>query len=792
MIHGIGKPVRRKEDVRFITGQGQYTADINLPRQLHLVVLRAPVAHAKINGIDTQKAAAATGVVAVITAQDLDKAGVKDMPCKTKIWSRDGSEMPKIEHPVLAKEKMVYFGEPVAAVIAETKLLAKDALELVEIDYDELPVAASASAALAPDAPQLWPQINNNLACDWAFGDKDKTDQLFAEADHVVKMETVQNRLVPSSMEPRSTLATYDSGKDEYTIYAANQNPHLSRYLSCRHTMDIPEHKLRFVAPDVGGGFGSKTPQYSEEYLCLYGAKLTGRPVKWVGDRSEAFVSDAHARDHVTHAEMAFNHDGKILAIRSSHIADLGAYAMIFGPLVPTSLYATMLSGVYTIESVYAEVKLAVSNTVPTDAYRGAGRPEAAYTVERLVELAAAELGIPATEVRQRNFIPKEKFPYEVCTGYLYDSGDYDQCMSLALKAIDFEGFSARRTISERNGKLRGIGLSVYTEVAGVGPSGPLMDAGSEIGFYEVTSVRVNPDGTVTILTGAHSHGQGHETSFAQIVADTLGMSIDDIEVIHGDTAKIPYGVGTFASRSISLAGGALVIGLNKVIAKAKIIAAHVLDTEVDDLDFIDGFFKVKNSDRILAFKEVAHLAYAPSNFPHGEIELGLEETTYFDPPNFTFPAGCHCCEVEIDPQTGKVSIQNYTVGDDFGRIINPMIVEGQVHGGVAQGVGQALMEHAIYDSDSGQPLTGSFLDYCIPRADDLPRFTVQSIDSTTESNPLGAKGCGEAGAIGAPAAVMNAVFDALKPLRVSDKHLSMPATSAKVWRAIQEAHNDV
>ncbi len=589
MIHGIGQPVRRKEDKRFITGQGQYTADINFPGQLHLAVLRSPVAHGKINGINVEQAKRAEGVVAVITSDDLIAGGVRDMPCKIKISSRDGTEMPIIEHPVLAIGKMLYFGEPVAAVIATSKLLAKDAVELIEFDYEELPAAASASAALAPGAPQLWPQIRNNLACDWVFGDEQRNSELFAKADHIVSLETIQNRLVPNSMEPRASVARYDQGKDEYTVYVANQNPHLSRYLSCHHTMDIPEHKLRFVAPDVGGGFGSKTPQYSEEYLCLFGAKLTGRPVKWVGERSEAFVSDAHPRDHVTRAEMAFNGDGKILAIRSHHVADHGAYPMVFGPLVPTSLYATMLSGVYTIESVYAEVKLAVSNTVPTDAYRGAGRPEAAYAVERLVDLAAEKINMDPREFRRANFIPKDAFPYESCTGYLYDSGDYDQCMDIALKAIDYDGFAARHDDAVSRGKLRGLGISVYTEVAGVGPSGPLMASGSEIGFYEVSSVRVNPDGTVTVLTGAHSHGQGHETSFAQIVAEELAMDINDIEIVHGDTARIPYGVGTFASRSMSLAGSALSIGVGKVVAKGKIIAAHVLETDPENIEFIDG-----------------------------------------------------------------------------------------------------------------------------------------------------------------------------------------------------------
>ena len=786
-LHGIGKPVRRKEDLRFITGKGRYTGDISLPHQLYLAVCRSPLAHANILGLDTTAAQAAEGVVAVITSGDLKRAGIGNIPCTQPMVNADGSAMYTPDHPILPTDRVVYAGEPVAAVIGESALLAKDAAELIAVEYEELPAVAEAADALAPGAPQIWDQCPGNLGCDWVFGDKAAVDEAFDRAAHIVAMDAIQNRLSPSSMEPRATLASYDAGRDEYTLYLASQNPHLIRYLTSHTTMThIPETKLRVIAPDVGGGFGSKTPQYNEEYLCIYGARATGRPVKWVSDRSEAFLSDAHGRDHVTHAEMAVDADGKILAIRSSHVANLGAYAQIFGPVVPTVLYSTMLSGVYRIGAVYSEARIAYTNTVPTDAYRGAGRPEAAYTVERLVELAAEKLGIDSVEFRRRNFIPKDAFPYAVCTGHVYDSGDYDQCMDLALAAIDFDSFAKRRDTSRERDKLRGIGLSVYTELAGVGPTPPAVQGGSQVPFYEVTNVRVNPDASVTVLTGAHSHGQGHETSFAQVVAEKLNVSIENVEVVHGDTGKIPFGVGTFGSRSISLAGGALSIGLDKVVAKGKRIAAHVLEASADEIDFIDGYFKVRGSDRILSFADMVEIAYLPGNYPLEELEPGLEEMTYFDPPNYTFPAGCHICEVEIDPETGHTDIVNYCIGDDFGVVINPMIVEGQVHGGVAQGVGQALMEHAIYDPETAQLISGTFLDYCMPRAHDLPMMTVESIDNTTPSNPLGAKGCGEAGAIGAPVAVMNAVFDALKPAGVTQ--LTMPATPHKIWAAIEKA----
>lgn len=788
MLHGIGKPVRRKEDFRFLTGRAQYVADIELPGQLHLVVFRAPVAHATINAIDTVAAKAAEGVHAVFTAEDLIAGGVKTIRCAWPYNNKDGSPMVEPDHYCLAHRKMVHFGEPVAAVVAESKNLAADAAELIEIDYTDHPAVIGAGDAVKPGAPLVWDDAPGNLVCDWEIGDRDATDAVFKRAAHVVSMDTVQNRLVPNSIEARAVNAHYDAGSDDYTLYLSSQNPHLTRMVSCRNTLDISEHKLRIIAPDVGGGFGMKSPPYAEDYLCLFAAKLMGRPVKWVSDRAEAFVSDSQARDHVTHAEMALDEHGKILAVRDSHVADLGAYVLPFATVVPTILYSTMLPSIYTVEAFYSDVKLAFTNTVPVDAYRGAGRPEAAYTVERLVDLAAEKLGIDPVELRKRNFIPTDAFPYETVAGIIYDQSDYHQCLDMALQASDFEGFEARREAAQARGKLRGIGISTYTEHTGNGPSAMQVNAGSLMAFYESTTIRVNPDATVSVLSGAHSHGQGHETSFAQVVAEKLNVPFEDVDIVHGDTAKIPHAVGTFASRSMVTGGGAICIGIDKIVAKGKIISAHVLEATPEEIDYIDGFFKVKDSDRLLSFKDVVHLAYLPGNYPIDVLEPGLEETTFYDPPAFTFPAGAHVVEVEIDPETGDVDIITYSVGDDFGVIINPMIVDGQTHGGVAQGVGQALMEDTIYDKDSGQLISGTFLDYCMPRADDLPMITVEAIDNATDRNPLGCKGAGEAGTIGALAAVMNAVLDALRPVGVKD--LTMPATSQKIWAAIENARS--
>ncbi|MCZ6666044.1 MAG: xanthine dehydrogenase family protein molybdopterin-binding subunit, partial [Gammaproteobacteria bacterium] len=625
MFSGIGKSVRRKEDLRFITGAGEYTADIDLPGQLYLYVYRAPIAHAYINGIDSAAARAAEGVVAVVTAEDLKRDGVKPIPCGWPLTNKDGSPMAEPAHRVLADKMVAYAGEPVAAVIAESSLLAKDAAELIVVDYEELPAVVEAVAALEPGAPRVWDEILGNLSFDWEIGDRAAVEAAFAQAAHRVSIDTIQNRLVPNAMEPRAAIGDYDAAEDEHTLYVANQNPHLTRYLNCRYTLDIPEHKLRVVAPDVGGGFGSKSYQYSEDLLVIWAAEAVGRPVKWVGERSESFLSDAQGRDHVTHAEMALDADGGILAIRVSTVANLGAYISLFGAAIPTVFYAPMLTGVYKVPAVYAEVKGVFTNTVPTDAYRGAGRPEACYTVERLIEAAAQATGLGPVEMRRRNFISKDAFPYETPTGLVYDSGDYDQCLDLTLQSANFDSFEERRAQAATGGKLRGFGICSYVEVAGPGPSQGAIAMGSRMPFYEVATVRVNPDATVTVLTGTHSHGQGHETTFAQVVVEHLGVPIEDIEIVHGDTARIPFGVGTFGSRSMSVGGSAVLNGVQKVIAKATRIAAHMLESPPEDIEYIDGYFKVKESDRILAFKDVVHMAYLPGNFPLDELEPGLE-----------------------------------------------------------------------------------------------------------------------------------------------------------------------
>ncbi|MEM7543186.1 MAG: xanthine dehydrogenase family protein molybdopterin-binding subunit [Pseudomonadota bacterium] len=782
----IGKPVKRKEDQRFVTGNGNYTADVEYPVQAHLYLLRAQTGHAKILSIGTEAAAGGAGVLGVYTAADLDAAGIKDMQASWMIYNPDGSPMHLAPREALARDFIRYVGQPVVAVVAETRLQAKDASELVDLELEELPAVGTMKEALADNAEQVWDHMPNNLCVEWVIGDAEATAKAFDSAAHIVETEVIQNRLVPNAMEPRAVVAVHSSANDEYTLHVSHQNPHLLRTWTCAHTLPVPESKLRVVAADVGGGFGSKIYQYPEDLVALHAAKVLGRAVKWVGERSEAFVSDAHARDHETKAELAIDKDGKFLGMRVHTDANLGAQLSNYGAAIPTVFYATMLGGVYDIPAFDIKVRGVVTNTVPTDAYRGAGRPEATYLVERLVDLAANATGIGRIDIRRRNFIPE--FPYESPLGLVYDSGAYEQCVQLALEKSDMAGFEARKAASEAAGKRRGFGFIVYTEQAGAAPSQAAIAFGSEHAWFEVATIRVNPDASVTVLTGAHSHGQSHETTMAQIVADQFGIAIEDVEVIHGDTAKLPFGIGTFASRSMSAGGSAVLMSGEKIIAKGKKIAAHMLEAELDEVDFIDGFFKVKNSDRILAFKEVAKEAYVPGNYPLEALEPGLEETTFFDPPNFTFPAGCHIAEVEVDPETGVVDVERYTVCDDFGVVINPMVVHGQIHGGVAQGLGQALLEDAAYDAESGQLLSASFLDYGMPRADDMPAFECAEVDTVSPSNPLGAKGCGEAGTIGAPITVMNAIFDALKPLGVED--ITMPATPAKVWAAIQQAQS--
>ena len=781
----IGDPVRRKEDRRFLTGKGNYTDDINRPGQLYAVFVRSPHAHAELQGVDVAKAARAKGVVAVYTGADLAKAGLGGLPCGWGVKNKDGSPMVEPAHPVLATGKVRHVGDPVAVVIAETKAQAEEASELVAVSYKELPAVTAIDAALKPGAPQLHDTAKNNLCYDWHIGDKAAVDAAFAKAAHVTKLDLVNNRLIPNAMEPRAYIGDYDRGTGDYTLFTTSQNPHAIRLLMGAFVLHLPEHKLRVVAPDVGGGFGSKIYHYAEEATVTWAAGQLGRPVKWTAERSESFLSDAHGRDHVTHAELALDKDGKFLALKVATMANLGGYLSTFAAAVPTYLYATLLAGTYTTPAIYAEVKAGFTNTVPVDAYRGAGRPEASYLVERIVDKAANELKIDPAELRRKNFVPKDAYPYQTPVALAYDSGDYFSTLDLALKASDYAGFNKRRDDAKKRGKLRGIGLATYIEACGVAPSAVAGALGARAGLYEVAAVRVNPTGSVTILTGCHSHGQSHETTFAQVVAERLGIPVENIDVVHGDTAKTPFGMGTYGSRSLPVGGSALVKALDKIEAKGKKIAAHLLEASEADIEFKDGKFTVAGTDKFKSFGEIAFAAYVPHNYPLETLEPGLDETAYYDPKNFTFPSGAHVAEVEIDPDTGVVELVNFTASDDFGRIINPMVVEGQVHGGLAQGIGQALIEECRYDPKSGQLITGSYMDYRMPRAGDLPNFTVSTHATLCTHNPLGVKGCGEAGAIGAPGAVMNAVVNALRTVGVSD--LQMPASPERVWRAINQ-----
>ncbi|MDE2003401.1 MAG: xanthine dehydrogenase family protein molybdopterin-binding subunit [Betaproteobacteria bacterium] len=781
----IGEAVRRKEDYRFLTGGGQYTDDIKLDGQLSAVFVRSPYGHAAIRSINTDAARAAPGVVGVFTGADVAADKIGGLPCGWLITSTDGTPMKEPPHPVLAVGKARYVGDHVALVVADTLEQARNAAEMVEVDYEELPVVVTVTDAAAGKGAALHDEAPDNHCYKWALGDKAAVDAAFASAAHVTKLDLVNNRLVPNALEPRSAIGYYNRASDEYTLYVANQNPHVERLLMTAFVMGLPEHKVRVIAPDVGGGFGSKIYLYAEDVALTWASKkLGGRPIKWTADRTEAFLSDAHGRDHVSHAEMAMDAQGHFLAMRVHTHAALGAYLSTFATAVPTILYGTLLAGQYKTPQIYVEVDAWFTNTAPVDAYRGAGRPEATYLVERLVSRCGWELGLSQDEIRRRNFI--DKWPYQTPVALQYDIGDYLGCLTRAQELADVPGFAARRAASEAKGLRRGIGYSSYIEACGLAPSNIAGALGARAGLFECGEVRVHPTGSVTVFTGSHSHGQGHETTFAQIVASKLGIPIENVDIVHGDTGRVLFGMGTYGSRSLAVGGTAIVKALDKVVAKGKKIAAHLLEAAETDIEFEDGKFSVAGTDRSKTFGEIALTAYVPHNYPLDKLEPGLDETAFYDPTNFTYPAGTHICEVEIDPDTGVVDIAGFSACDDFGNIINPMIVEGQVHGGLAQGIGQALLESCVYDPESGQLLTGSYMDYAMPRADDMPSFKVSTRVTACTHNPLGAKGCGEAGAIGSPAALMNAVLDALAPLGV--KHLDMPASPQRVWHAIQSA----
>jgi carbon-monoxide dehydrogenase large subunit len=777
-VSPIGQSVPRREDQRFLTGAGQYTDDVVLPGQTYAAFLRSPYAHARIASIDIAAAKKAPGVLAIFTGADLADAKVGGLPCGWLIHSKDGTPMKEPPHAVLAQGKVRHVGDQVALVVAETALQARDAAELIEVDYEELaPVVDIATADKAGVA--VHDEVPDNTCFDWGHGNKDAVDAAFAKAAKVTKLEFANNRLIPNAMEPRAANAQYTRHDDSYTLYVANQNPHVERLLMGAFVLGLPESRLRVIAPDVGGGFGSKIFLYPEETALVWASKRVGRPIKWTAERSESFLTDAHGRDHVTTAELALDAQGTFLAMRVKTIANVGAYLSTFASSVPTILYATLLAGQYKTPAIYAEVKTVFTNTAPVDAYRGAGRPEATYVVERLVETAARDLGMDPTEIRRRNFITE--FPYATPVGLTYDTGNYAAHLDRAVALADVAGFAARRKESAARGKLRGLGFSCYIEACGLAPSNIAGALGARAGLFEAGEVRVHPTGTVTVFTGSHSHGQGHETTFAQVVAARLGIPAESVEIVHGDTGRVPFGMGTYGSRSLSVGGTAIVKAVDKIVAKGKRIAAHLLEAADADIEFENGEFKVAGTDRKVPFGQVALTAYVPHNYPLDKLEPGLNENAFYDPTNFTYPAGSYVCEVEVDPDTGRVRVERFTAVDDFGNLVNPMIVQGQVHGGIAQGLGQAMLESAVYDTNSGQLMTGSYMDYAMPRADDLPSFQVDHTVTPCTHNPLGVKGCGEAGAIGSPPAFINALTDAL-----GVRDIAMPATPERVWRAVK------
>ena len=776
----LGASIKRREDPRFITGKGNYTDDLKLAGMTHAVFVRSPHANAKIRKIDTTKAAKMPGVVAIFTGKDL--AGGNSLPCG---WLLPELKIPP--HMPLAIDAARYVGDPVAIVIAESQSAASDGAEAVEVDWEVLPSVTSTEKAAAKGSPQIHEVAPGNVAFTWQIGDAAATDAAFKSAAVTVKKRIVNQRLVANPMEPRACVARYDEATGDWTLWVTSQNPHVHRLLMTAFVLGIPEHKVRVIAPDVGGGFGSKIFLYNEETVCTWATKQVKRPIRWTSSRREAFQTDAHGRDHVTDAEVALAKDGKFLGLRVKTTANLGSYLSTFAPAVPTYLYATLLNGVYEWPAIHAEVTGVFTNTTPVDAYRGAGRPEACYLLERMVDAAAAALKMDPAEIRRKNFIPKFDNGYQTKVALQYDSGNYGAAFDKLLGMLDYKKFRAEQADARGKGRLLGIGFSTYIEACSIAPSKVVGSLGAQAGLWESGKVQVHPTGKVSVFTGSHSHGQGHETTMAQIVADQLGIPMDDVEIVHGDTGRVPFGMGTYGSRSASVGGTAIVMSLNKIKEKGKKIAAHLLEANPKDMDYVGGQFVVKGApQKAIPFGQVALTAYVPHNYPEG-VEPGLEETSFYDPANFCFPFGAHACVVEVDPDTGHVKILRYLAVDDVGNVINPMIVDGMVHGGIAQGVAQALWEEAVYDADSGQLVSGSMMDYALPKADMLPFYETDRTETPTPVNPLGVKGAGETGTIASTPAVVNAVVDALSALGV-DHIDAMPLTPERVWKTAQAA----
>ncbi len=776
----FGRSIKRLEDPRFITGRATYTDDVKLPGMTYAVFVRSPLAHARIRSIDSVKARAVKGVRAVFTGKDLADAGVNAIPTGWLL-----PELKTTDHRPLAVDRVRHVGEAVAVVVAETPYAARDAADLVVVDYEELKVVADAVKALAPGAPLVHEHAPSNRCFHWEIGDKAKTEAALKGAAKVVKAHLVNQRLIANAIEPRASMASYSAATDELTLWVTSQNPHVHRLIMGAFVLGIPEQKFRVIAPDVGGGFGSKIFIYPEEVTVCWLARRLGAPVKWTAERRESFLTDSHGRDHVSDVEMAFDAKGKVAGLRVKTVANLGAYLTLFAPAVPTYLYGTLLNGVYDFPSIFCEVDGVFTNTTPVDAYRGAGRPEACYLLERTMDIAARTLAIDPAELRRRNFIGKDRFPFQTQVALVYDSGNYAPTLERALKMVGYEHFRTQQAEARTKGRYLGLGLSSYIEACGIAPSQVVGSLGAQAGLYESGTVRIHPTGKVTVLTGSHSHGQGHETTFAQLVSDQLGIPIGDVEIVHGDTGRIPFGMGTYGSRSGAVGGTAIHLSLEKIKAKGRKLAAHLLEAAPEDIEFKDGRFSVKGApDRGKAFAEVSLAAYLAHSMPQG-MEPGLEETTFYDPSNFTFPFGTHIAVVEVDAATGQTQLLRYVAVDDVGNVINPMIVDGQLHGGIAQGAAQALWEWATYD-DNGQLLTGSLMDYGVPKADQLPKFETDRTVTPSPVNPLGVKGAGEAGTIASTPAVANAVLDALSPFGIT--HLDIPLTPAKVWQAMQDA----
>jgi carbon-monoxide dehydrogenase large subunit len=772
----FGSAVERREDPQLLTGEAQFTDDITAQRLVHLAFHRSQHGHASIESVDTSAAEDMDGVVAVYTGEDLD-AG---LPCGFQLEGLND-----VDFPVLASERVRYQGDAVAAVVAEERYVAHEAARAVEVEYDRLDAVTDPVTALDDDAPQLHEDAPGNVAFEWDIGNADETEAAFEEADRVVELEVENQRLIPNAMEPRAALADYRPRADELEVTMTSQNPHLHRLLLSLIT-GHPEHKIRVVAPEVGGGFGSKIHNYVGETVTSLLALEHERPVKWTATRTESYLTDAHGRAHVTTGAFALDSEGSVTGMRVDTIADMGGYLSTFAPLIPTYLYAPLLSGQYEIPAIHCEVTGAYTNTAPPDAYRGAGRPEASFLVERLMTEAAKEIGEDPAEFRRQNFVPTDAFPYEtpVSSPMSYDSGDYEKTLDRAREMLDYEEFRERQEAAREEGRYLGVGLSCYIEACGVAPSQQWSDWGAGVGHWECGVIRFKRTGTVKVHVGTSGHGQGHHTTFAQIVANRLGVPYDNVEVVEGDTDEIPEGTGTYGSRSAAVGGSALVRSAEKVIEKGREIAAHQLEASPDDVEFGDGEFHVAGApEQSTGWADVAGAAYLTGDVPDG-MEPGLEATTYYDPENYTFPFGTHAVIVEVDPETGDIDIERYVAVDDVGPQINPKIVEGQIHGGVAQGLGQALYEGAEYD-ENGQLVTGSMQDYNVPKAFQIPEMELDHTVTESPHNPLGVKGVGEAGTIAAPQAVVNAVLDALEPFDV--ENLQMPLTNERVWQAINE-----